>query len=227
MFSTQAFCPKSRSANRLKILCAMLADGTDKILRQRFPLVDIPAHLAAKALFAVGGRRLWLDVLLVIVIGQGGHVRENTRLRHLGYKEGMRAKVDGREHTSAHPCVCELRNIEQPVLRTVFLLAGLKLVAVCTALEAEVLKHPHGSLLCQERDVEQPRSDNHPMGIVALVDGDRDAVWRRGELRERVDDAAVVLVALAGGQNIQSVSDAAHGSAVNFRRRLCLLVILP
>ena len=43
--------------------------------------------------------------------------------------------------------------------------------------------------------------------IVLLVDADRDAVGRVGDLCDGVDDQTVVLLAVVGGDDIQTVAD--------------------
>ena len=45
------------------------------------------------------------------------------------------------------------------------------------------------------------------MRIVLLVDADRDAVGRVGDLCDGVDDQTVVLLAVVGGDDIQTVAD--------------------
>ena len=45
------------------------------------------------------------------------------------------------------------------------------------------------------------------MGVVALVDGDGHLQRVAGDLRHRVDDAAVVDAVIVGGKDVESVTD--------------------
>ena len=76
----------------------MFAEGADEVGGEFVAYVFVAADLAAVDMFACWGRSglLWLgfDVLLIVVIGGGGDVRQNIHIRDGGDKEGMGAQVD-------------------------------------------------------------------------------------------------------------------------------------
>ena len=70
----------------------MLAERADKIIRQNITLVNITAHLADKAFFALG-LGLRLDIILIIIICHGLGVGYYARLGNKAYKHSVRVKV--------------------------------------------------------------------------------------------------------------------------------------
>ena len=71
----------------------MLAERTDEILGQLFALIDVAAYLAYPALFAfcLG---LGLDVVLVVGVGHGLLVGENSRLSDAADEHTVGVEVD-------------------------------------------------------------------------------------------------------------------------------------
>lgn len=60
------------------------------------------------------------------------------------------------------------------------------------------------------------------VGIILLVDGDGDAVGGVGDLRNGIDDQAVVLAAVAGCDHVQAVADVEQRVQIVLVRRLVL-----
>ena len=80
----------------------MLADGTGEVVGQFLTHVLVAADAAAPDGLALccltHGLGLRLDVLLIIIIGGGGHVGEHFHLGDEAYEKHVRAKVDGLLH---------------------------------------------------------------------------------------------------------------------------------
>ena len=80
-------------------------------------------------------------------------------------------------------------------------------VHVLPALESPMLEGVEAGVFREHRHVEHPRSENHVVGEVVLVDGDRDAVGGYCLLHHSIGDATVVLVAFVGSHDEEPVGE--------------------
>ena len=197
----------------------MLADRADEVVGHFVALVHVAAGLAYPAGLAVAGRGglcggLGFDMLVVVFVGEGGVVVEQHRLGDLGNEKGVGAQVDHLVHLAADVGVGVARHIEQSVAGAHLHLAVLELVHVAPALESKMLDDGHGCMFGEERHVEQSCADNHVVSVVLFVDGHEHLQGCVGELRSHIDDASVVLVAFAGGEDIKAVAQFKQGVLV-------------
>ena len=88
-----------------------------------------------------------------------------------------------------------------------FRLAVGEFVDVTATLEAEMFNDKHRGLGGQHRHVEYARALDELVRIVVFVDRHRHLQGIAGDLHHRVDDAAVVDVAVTGGQHIKTITD--------------------
>ena len=72
----------------------------------------------------------------------------------------------------------------------------------------------------QNGNVESAGLPDHIMGKVILIHRDANPVGGRGHLPRGVDDTAVVLISLAGGQHKQAVAQVVHCFLVHILRPL-------
>ena len=86
-----------------------------------------------------------------------------------------------------------------------------ELVRIAAAGEAEALEQREGGLLRQDGDIAAAVAEDQVVGVVGLVHGEGHALRVRGDLADRVDDAAVVLVVVVGRQHEQAIAELEHG----------------
>ena len=188
----------------------MLAERADEVCGKLLALVDVAADLADPAvlLLELGGLRL--DIGEIVGVGHGRHVGELPRLGDVGDEERVRLKLDGLRDPGRNKGVRAVRQIVDTVGRAGHALHAGKLVDVAAGLEAIVLEHCERRVVRENGDVEYPGLFDHVVRIIRLVDGDGDALGGISQLRDRVDDAAVVLCAVAGRQDEQAVGQGEH-----------------
>ena len=113
-------------------------------------------------------------------------------------------------HLQAHEGVDVTGQEPQAVVGAQLLHTG-ELVSGAAALETVVLEHGEGSGHIQAVDVHHAGLLDDVVGVVGLVDGDSHPVGGVGDLRHGVDDQAVVLGAVIGGDHIQAIADVEQG----------------
>ena len=205
------------SIQRLKVRGGVLAQGADEVVGQEVPLVHIAAHGTYPALFGGGGSGLGLglDVGLIIGVGDAGVAGEQVAVLHVGQEQGVGAQVQGGDHLAAQPGAGPPGYIENAVVPPDGVrLEAVKLVHIPAGLEAEALEGGELRLLRQDGQGEAAGLQHHVVGVVGLVHRDDNAVGLAGHLHGGVDDAAVVLFSLAGGQNKQTVAQGKHGLGI-------------
>ena len=99
-----------------------------------------------------------------------------------------------------------MRQEDQPVVGA-HRLAVRKFIDVSAALEPKVLEYFERRFNAEAVDVHHAGRFHDMMRVVLLVDADRDTVRLAGELRNGVDDAAVVLLAVVAGHDVQAIAD--------------------
>ena len=109
--------------NLLEILHAVFAQRTFEIGWERITLVNVAAHFAHPATFAVFGFLLRLRfgfyVVLVIIVGEGRLVGKHLGIKHIGDEHGVGAEVDALGDTAGQIGVGKFRDIEHMVDGTV------------------------------------------------------------------------------------------------------------
>ena len=189
----------------------MFAQWAFDFVGEEIALVDIAAHLAHPAAFAVlgflSGLRFGLDILLVIVVGHGGFVGKHLSIQHIGDEHGVRAEIDALGDTAGQIGVGVFRDVEHMVDGTVFALAVGEFVHLSARLEPKMLKDLHRSLGGQHADVEDAGILDEVMRVVALVNSHGNPQGVAGDLNHRGHDAAVVDIVVIGGQDVKTVTD--------------------
>ena len=198
----------------------MIAKRAYKILRQLVPFINVAAHLAHPALFALG-LGLGLYVLLVVGVGHGLHMGDHPGLGYRADEHAVGVQVHILLHLQRHEGVDELGQKRQPIVRAQNLLAR-ELVRRAAGLEAEVLENREGRVLGQTVDVHDPCLLDNVMGIVVLVDAHRNAVGGVGHLGHGVDNQAIVLFAVAAGDDVQAIANVKQGGQVVLVRGVVL-----
>ena len=196
----------------LKFFFAVFAKRTFKIVGEFVALVNVAAHLAHPATFAVLGViiidfGLGLDMPLVIVVGHGRLVGKHLGIKHFGDEHGVSAEINALADTASQIGVGVFRDVKDLVHSTMFGFASGEFVRRATRLEAEMLEDEHRRLGGQHRNVEDARRFDEFVRIVSLVDRNDDLQRRTGDLQHRVHDAAVVDAIVAGGQDVKSITD--------------------
>lgn len=110
-----------------------------------------------------------------------------------------------------------LRQNYKPVA-TPFGRAAAKFIHISAALIPKVPEHLKGRVLCQAVYVQHTRFLNKPAGIVLLVHANGDKQWRTCDLHDAIDDAAVILIAVPCGEDIQPISYLIKSLRVKYRR---------
>ena len=132
--------------NLFKILHAMFTQWTFEIGWKDVTFIDIAAHLAHPATFAVFGflLRLWLGfyVVLVIIVGHRRLVGKHLCVKHISDKHGMCAEVDALGDTTSQISIGVFRNEEHMVNCAMLSLAISEFVHLAPRLEAEVKGAP-------------------------------------------------------------------------------------
>ena len=193
----------------------MLAQGTDEVLRELLADVLIPADGTAPDGLALRGLadllRLRLDVLVVVGIGGGRRVVQADRLGDLRDEERVRAKVDAVEDAPGEIGVRPLQHRQRAVGGAPDRREARQLVRLPPGGEAEAPEERKIRSLADDRDREGVLLHEQIVRVALLVDGDGDAVRRRRDLSDRVDDASVVLAVRMSGEDKQSVGELVHG----------------
>ena len=189
--------------NLLKILLAVFAQWAFDVVGEEIALVNIAAHFAHPAAFAVlgllGRLRFGFDVLLVIVVSDGGLVGKHLGIQHISDKHCVCAEVDVLGDTTGQIGVGVFRDVEHVVHGAVFSLTVGEFVHLASRLEPEMLKDLHWCFGGQHADIEHTGILDEVVGVVALVDCHRNAQRVAGDLNHRVHNAAVVDVVVIGG----------------------------
>ena len=100
-----------------KIGCAVFAQRTDIILGEFLPFIDISAYLAYPAFLAFG-LRLRLDIVLIVGIGHGISVADNSCLRNGTDKHSVGTKVNIILNFKRHNSVDILAQYHKPIVGT-------------------------------------------------------------------------------------------------------------
>ena len=82
-----------------------------------------------------------------------------------------------------------------------------KFVRLTATLETEVFKYLEGSFHREAVDIHDTGLFDHMMGVVFFIDIDSHPVWLIGELDHSIDDEAVILFSVVGGNDIKTVAD--------------------
>ena len=101
---------------------------------------------------------------------------------------------------------CSTRQEGKPVVRAERR-TTCKLIDVSAADKAERLEYLERRVLGQAVDVHDAGLLDDMVRIILFVDSNGDAVGRIGNLRDGVDNQAVVFFAIVGGNDIEPVSD--------------------
>ena len=110
----------------------------------------------------------------------------------------------------------------QSVVRAKHLAAG-ELVGVSAAGKAKCLEYRERGVSGQHVKVHDARLLYHMVRIVGLIYGDGDPVRGVGDLRNRVDDESIVLLAVVGGHDIEAVTDIEQCGEIVLIRSLAVL----
>ena len=132
----------------------------------------------------------------------------------------MAAQVNGLLHRGADVGVDPLGQIHHAVGGALGVDPAVQLVHIAAALEPEMLEQLIFRRLADDGHVEFAGGLDHIVGQVLLVHRDADAVGGGGDLPGGIDDAAVVLAVLMGGEHKQAVAEVVHGFFVHSTRLL-------
>ena len=209
------------SAQGLEVGSAVLAERADEVVGQDLALVDVAADLADPALLEVG-LGLGLDVGLVVVVGHGLLGGQDPGLGNGADEHAVSVQVHVLLHLEAHKGVDVLVQEDDAVVGAEVFALG-ELVHVPAGLEAKVLEGGEGDLHGQAVDVHHAGLLRQLVGVVGLVDAHGDAVRRVRHLGHGVDDAAVVLAAVPGGDDVEAVADLEQGGEVGLVGGLVVL----
>ena len=134
----------------------------------------------------------------------------------------VRSQIHILIHFEGDEGIHPLREIDQPIGRTEGL-QSCKLIRIAAAVEPEPFKNSKGGFGGKTVQIHDPRLLDDVMGIVLFVDGDSDPVRHIRNLRDCIDDKAVIFAAVPACYNIQSVPDVAQGFQISLHlRALCL-----
>ena len=193
----------------------MLAERADEVRGKLLAFVNVTADRADPAfLFFFLGLRLRFDVREIVRVGRGGSLIKDITVCHVRDKERVGADIDRFVNVAGNEAVAAIRDVDDPVLRAAEFNSG-HFVGVASALEAEMLEGAELRGFAEDRDIEFPCFKDHVVGIISFVNGNRDAVGRAGHLCYRVDNAAIVLVAVACGADEQTVAQIAHDKIIH------------
>ena len=199
----------------------MLAERAYDIVRQFVAFIDVTAYYAYITLLAFGVR-LRLHVALIIVVGHGLYVGDHAGFCNGTDEHAVRVQIYILLYLQRHKGIDVSWQEYQSVVRTERRPA-FELIHCPSALETEVLEYLERCVGRQAVNVHDSRLLDHMMGIVILVDGNCDPVRRIGDLCDGIDDQSVVLLAVIGGNNIESVSDLEQCSKIVLIRGLVVL----
>ena len=188
----------------------MLAKRADKVGGQLLTLIDVAADLADPALLLGERGRLRLDVFKVVAVGHGRDVRQLACLGHVGNEQHMRFKLNGLDDLAGQERLRAGGDVADAIDGARGRLRVGKFVDIAPGLEAIVLEHGKRRVLRQNGDIEHTGLFDHIAGVIAFIDGDADALGCVGLLHDGVDDAAVVLFAVARGENVKPVGKREH-----------------
>ena len=198
--------------NGLKVCGAVLAQGADNVVGQGVALIDPAADLAHEAFLALG-LGLGLDVVLVVGVGHGLLIGDHPGLGDGADEHAVGVQVHKALHLQVHEGV-DIPGQEPQAVVGAQLVDSNKFVSSAAALEAEVLEHREGGGHIQAVDVHHAGLLDDMVGIIGLVDGDRHPVGGVGDLGDGIDDQAVVLGAIVGGDDVQAIADVEQGGQV-------------
>ena len=187
----------------------MFAQGADDVIGQRLAFVDPAADLADVALLAFRCG-LGLDVVLVVGVGHGLPVGDNSGLGDGADEHAVGAQIHVIFHLQAHEGV-DIPGQEPQAVVAAQLIDAVKLVGGAAALEAVALEHREGCGHIQAVDIHHAGLLDDVVGIILLVDADRHTLGVVGQLGDGVNDEAVVPAAIVGGHHIQTVTDVEEG----------------
>ena len=193
------------SRYRLEVLRAVLAEGADEVLGELVALVDVTADLADVALLAVRFG-LGLNVCVVIDVGHGLLIREDSRLAYRADEHSVCVKVNVLLDLERHKGIDISGKHNETVIRAQGS-AIRELINVSSADKSERLEYAEGSLNRQTVDVHLAAHLDNVVRIVLLVDGDRNSVGHIGDLSYGVHDKSVVLLTVVGCDHVESVAD--------------------
>ncbi len=166
----------------------MVAHRTDKVGRQFLPLIFITAHPAAPHRMSgcSCGRRLRLDMLLIIAVGCRRHCTESLHLSDFAYKHRVRAQIDRLRHLHADKRVRALSHRERAVAYTTAACEILEFVSITSRLKPETLEQTEISLFAHYRHCQYARFAHHFTCQRAVVEAHRHLIWRVSHLLECV-----------------------------------------
>ena len=196
----------------------MFTERADKVLGKLVALVDVAAYLAYKALLAcLLGLRL--HIRKVICIRHRFTVAYDARLGNAAYKHSVRAKIDILLYLQRHKRVYVFGQENKTVIGAQRS-ASRKLVDRASAVEAERLEYSKRRVRAQAVEIHFSRLFDNVMRIVLFVYRYRYAVWRIRDLRNRINNKAVVLPAVVRGDDVEAVAYLEQRRHVVFIRKL-------
>ena len=153
----------------------MLAQWADIIFRKLIAFINVTAYFAHKAFFTLC-LRFWLYILLIVGVGHGILVAHNTGFCDTADKHSMCAKIHVLLHLQRHKGIDVFIQEYQSIVRTVNLLTS-EFICAASTLETELLEDGKWSIHRQAVDIENTGLADHMMGVICLIDVDRNAVW--------------------------------------------------
>lgn len=194
----------------------MLTQGADIVWGQLLALIDKATDLADPALLLCQLRRgLGLDMVEVVGIGHRRRPVQDFGLGHIGNEQGMGTPILGTDHGAGDVGVGKGSQIHCTVFRPFGEGPAVKLVGIPSGLEAEMLEQLEGHILRQDTDAEYAVLQEHIVGQVGLVHRKGHPFGGICKLDDGVDDAAVVLCAIPGGQDEQAIGQLEHGAGIH------------
>ena len=185
----------------------MLAQRTDKVIRQFLAFIYIAAYLADPGhLAGLRRSRGRFDILLIVGVSGGRGIGQLLSGNDIGDEHGVSAKVNALYDFRGNVCVRTFCDIENAVVRPFCCGISVELIYVPAALEAEMFKGVKAGFLRQDRYVKFAGTFDHAVGIVGFVDVERNPQRGVCHLCGGVGDTSVVLVNLSGSDNKKNIS---------------------
>jgi len=119
---------------------AVLAYRAYEIRRQRFALIHIAANSTAITCF-LSGLRFWLDMSLIVRVGEAFGLSQNLTVYDLGSEHGVGAEINSVRYGKRQVRVDVFSQVDKAVIASREALVVGEFVSIRAGLEAEILEH--------------------------------------------------------------------------------------
>ena len=181
----------------------MLAQRANIVCRKFFAFVHKSANFADIPFFLRFG--LGFYIALIIRIGHRRLIIQADTLCDITNEHNMRQKINLIDYFAGNKAVCIFIQEQKTIGRALNMCKRSKFIHIPAGLETEVGEHLKRCTFMQGRNIQHTCLGNYITGMIALVNGNRNAVRVVGQLGNSINNQSVVTISVFAGNNVQTI----------------------